>query len=268
VQRVFACTFMFPLAGLVVALVAVHLILYRQSSGQRRAEWSVLAPVLVGGLFVGGKMQHVVNLPVQQIWPDLSPGGWLVILPLHALVLVGVCALAAMLTGWLLTRRPAEPRRATVWRDVVALVTLVIMANVFRYAGARAVHVLFPPQVSPEGYLTIHPLAQTVKDGIFLSGLTLAMLVLALLVYRGADRPSRAAAIALAGAWAGLDGVLAMGTFAWGMIEAVPPVVRQWVGVIVYVTVSALAVLYARLVARRLWVVLESTESVTDDKDV
>lgn len=250
---VFARTSVFPLAGFTVALVAVHLVLYRRSSGQRRAEWSVLAPVLVGALFLGGKLQHVVHLPVRYIWPDLSRGGRLVVLPLNALVLVCVGALAAMLTGWLVTRRPSEPRRATLWHDLGALVTLVIMVNVFRYAGARAAHVLFPPQVSPEGLLAALPLARAVEDGILLSGLTLAMLVLALLVYRGADRPSRATAVSLTGGWVGLDGVLAMSTFAWGMLGAFPPVVRQWMGVILYVTVSALAILYARFVVRRLW---------------
>jgi len=259
---VFAWTSMLPLAGLAVALVAVHLILYRRSSGQRRAEWSVLAPVLVGGLSVGGHLLHLVVAPVQIALAPPGRNAWLMMLPLNALVLVGVCVLAAVLTGWLVARHPAEPHRATVWRDIVAVLLLIALFNVFRYAGVQAANFLLPPQTSPDGYLTIRPLAPVVEHGILLLGLVLAILVLAFLVYRGADRPSRAAAIALTGAWVGLDGVMAMSTFAWGMIDAFPPVVRQWIGVILYVTVSSLAVLYARVVVRRLWAAREAATAL------
>jgi uncharacterized SAM-binding protein YcdF (DUF218 family) len=229
------------------ALVAVSVVLYSPREPREKAEWSVLAPVVAASTVVAGHWNHIVGpLILSSHGSDVS-AQWVAAVLVKMSFLVGICVLgAALATRWM-ERQPTTGRAKGLGHNLAAVAILTMLVQGF-LAGAQ--------EIAWRIFATPHPdldaiLAQSAMcRAQVLVGLLTAWLVIAIVVWRGADRLSRWRLISLFSVWVCLDTWI--GDLHWALPQIRP---YEWTWALaIGVEAGLIAVLYGRLVVQRLWI--------------
>ncbi len=195
-----------PTLGPVVAIAGVAALVgltaYDQAIPRRRAEWTVLAPVLASGLVV---TLHLTNIGGNLVWGPrglIHPPGTLGRVAVVVVLFLAVClGLAAIAIRWM-KGFPQSMGRGDVWRELAAVAILVPFSLWPRTATTAIAHAMGwgVGETLAEAWENAH-LALALGSGLALVGLLVPCVLVAGLLWRGRPAETRWRGIALAAMW-------------------------------------------------------------------
>jgi len=200
--------------GPVVAMVGVAAVLgltaYHTDIATRRAEWSVLAPVLAVGIVVALHANHVAgNLLVGPQSLIRSPGT-LTMTAVTAVSLVSVCAACAALAAWWMKGFPPHLDAEGLKRELAALGILIPFSLWPRTVTAAVADRMGwgAGETFAEVWQDVH-LRMALRSGTALAAVALPCFLVALLLWRRQPAGARWRGIALVSLWVAVSTWLA-----------------------------------------------------------
>jgi len=161
--------------------------------------------------------------------------------------LVGLCILGGALAAWWINRSPKTGRPKGFGHKLAAVAILTVLTQGF-LEGAHQIAWRIKATPLPD-LEAVSVLSSMCRGGVLL-GLLAAWLVIVLVVWRGADRPSRWRLISLFSVWVCLDSWLR--DLRW-VLPQINPYEWTW-ALAIGVEAGLIAILYGRLVVQRLWI--------------
>ena len=227
-------------------LTAQSLVLYRRAEPGRKAEWSVVAPVLAAIVLIAADW-----IPLLTEWIYRPPGFpsdwcWTVAALFSAAFLVAICLLGAALASRWMDRGPTTGRSKGPNQQAAAVAILII---VVQGCLALAHEIAWRAFATPLPDLDAICAQSTLCNGGVLFGLLLSWLIITLVLWRGADRLSRWCLIAVWSIWVCFD--IWMRDLYW-VLPRMNPYEWTW-ALAIGVEAGLIAILYGRLVIQRLW---------------
>lgn len=230
------------------ALVAVSVVFYFHREAREKAEWSVLASVLAASIVVATHWNNIVG---QVIFSPLEPENsvqWVTQIVVNIVFLVGICFLGVALAARWMERHPTTGWPKGLGHEVAAVAILTVLTQGF-LEGAH--------QIAWRAFATPLPDLDAIfsqsamcRGGVLL-GLLAASLFIALVVWRGADRPSRWRLISLFSVWVCMDSWTR--DLHW-VLPQINPYPYEWTWALaIGVEAGIIAILYAHLVVGSLW---------------